>query len=366
MQKAGNILLVVFIAGIIMYSGFLLWKRSQPEPARYEVLKSSIGDLERLAVFTGRILPNEEVEIKPYIGGILSEIYVSEGDYVKAGDVIALIEVIPNVENMALAQSSLNGATILFEEQEKNYERTSYLYKEGVVSDSEMEAVEAEYKNAQRELLLCQDNLNIIKKGYNETTKTGNIQVRSTISGLVISVPEKKGTVVIPVNILNKGTTIATVGDINSSEFVFNVDETEIDYIYIGMPVKINFGANDSLTVEGQINYISSMGITKKGAAFFEVRASMIVPENIFIPVRSSAKAEISIAKKNQVLLVPESTISFENDSTFVYLVEKKIFGYSYHRKPVELGLSDKTNVEVLSGIGNDANIRGNRIVEKK
>lgn len=366
MQKTRNILLIIVIAAIIIYSGFLLWRKSQPEPVRYELVKSSFGDVERIAVFTGRIVPSDEVEIKPYIGGILNEIYVSEGDFVRKGDTIAQIEVISDVEKMVSAQSLVNEATIEADEQRQIYDRNKYLYAEGAISTAEMQKVEAAHRNAQNRLSTAEENLNIIKHGYNRTSGAGNILVRSTISGLIITLPQVKGTIVIPTNILNKGTTIATVGDIYTSEFVFNVDETEIDRLYPDMPLRITFGVNDSLSIDGRIKSISLLGMEKRGAAFYEVKSSMNVPENVFIPVRSSAKAEISMAKKENVLLVPESAISFENDSTFVYLAEKKLFDYSFTKKHVELGLSDKLNVEVLSELEDNTNLRGNRLASKK
>lgn len=367
MRKIGNILLLLLISGIFLYSGFLLWKKYQPAPIQYEIVESGYGNLERLTVFTGRIVPNEEVEIKAFISGVLKEIYISEGDYVNKGDVIARLEVIPDIKSISAAQAAVNNAAIVLDEQKKIYERNKLLHSKSVISDSEMEKINASYQIANQSFSNAEENLNIIKHGYNQRTQTGNIQVRSTISGIVLTIPTKKASVIVPANILNKGTTIASIGDIRTSEFVFDVDEMEIDHLYINMPIKLTLGVDNSIKIDGNINNISFVGKEVKGTTFYEVKASIHVPENVLIPTRSSASAEISIAKKENVILVPESTISFENDSTFVYLVEKGFLKkYIFTKQYVELGLSDKINVEVLSGIEKaNIQIRGNQIVEK-
>ena len=56
-------------------------------------------------VATGSVIPEEEVEIKPQIAGIINEILVKEGQIVKAGDLITTVRVVPNVD----ALNTVNG-----------------------------------------------------------------------------------------------------------------------------------------------------------------------------------------------------------------------------------------------------------------
>ena len=77
-----------------------------------------------------------------------------------------------------------------------------------------------------------------------------------------------------------------------------------------------------------------------------------------------SANAEIVLEHVDSVLTVPEAAISFEKDSTFVYLAEGE---GQYKRQPVTTGLSDGVKIEIKSGLTKDQKVRGNQIfMEKK
>lgn len=361
-----NILLIILFVGLLLYSGYLLWRKYQPEPVRYETVESTIGNIERLAVFTGRIVPRHEVEVRPHIGGVIAHFFVSEGDYVKKGDIIAQIEVIPDARSLAQAEAEVKNSAIVANHKLKEYERNKILYANEVISTQKMESIEADYLAAARELVKAEDDLTLIETGYNAGENTGHVEVRSTINGIVLRLPVDRGATVTPVSLLSLGTPVAVVGDISTSEFVFNVDETEINYLEVDMPLTLALGSNKDIRINGIVKSISQLGEEKKGAAFYQVRASMDVPIDRPIPTRSSAEAHISIARKDNVLLVPESALSFENDSVFVYTVNRRPGGPAYTRKPVSIGLSDKRNVEILSGIESEGvALRGNRIASQ-
>jgi HlyD family secretion protein len=76
-----------------------------------------------------------------------------------------------------------------------------------------------------------------------------------------------------------------------------------------------------------------------------------------------SANAEIVLAHVSRVITVPESTIEFSGDSTFVYLVKGSGEKKTYQRKQVVTGLSDGVNIEVKNGLSVRDKVRGMEIV---
>ena len=92
-------------------------------------------------VATGSIVPEEEILIKPNISGVIEEVYVEAGQFVKEGDLIAKIRVIPNVSSLASAknniatnQTALQTAEIDFKTQQTIYDRQKQLFNKGVIS----------------------------------------------------------------------------------------------------------------------------------------------------------------------------------------------------------------------------------------
>ena len=92
----------------------------------------------------------------------------------------------------------------------------------------------------------------------------------------------------------------------------------------------------------------------------------MQVPEDAFIRAGYSANAEIVLKRADSVLTIPESTVEFDGDSTFVYLLKQEKPEQVFEKKQIEIGLSDGINIEVKSGLDKDTKIRGAAIQPEK
>ena len=93
----------------------------------------------------------------------------------------------------------------------------------------------------------------------------------------------------------------------------------------------------------------------------FEIKAAVKVAGDRKIRSGYSANAEMVLESRKQVLAVPESTVEFAGDSTFVYVKADK----DYTRKLITTGLSDGLNIEILSGISENEVVRGSKIIKE-
>ena len=244
MKKFFRILLWTMVGVIFVGTFVYLYMNSRPKEERYSVVSPSRGDIVRSTVLTGTIEPRDEIEIKPQISGIISEVLVEAGDLVKEGDVIARIKVIPEASQLSSAQNRVDVAQIALDDAKAKYERSKMLFEKKVIAREEFETSEATYERAVKELAGARDAVRIVREGVSElNAKESNTMVRSTISGLVLNVPIKVGSSVILSNTFNDGTTIATVADMNNLIFKGNVDETEVGQLAVGMPMTISIGA---------------------------------------------------------------------------------------------------------------------------
>ena len=360
MKKYLKIALLVIIAVILIGTFVFLYQKSQPKITVYETVKAEITDLQKTTVATGKVEPRDEILIKPQISGIIDDVYKEAGQTVKKGEVIAKVKVIPELGQLNAAESRVRLAEINTTQAETDFNRIKKLYDDQLISREEYEKSEIALKQAREEKQTAKDNLEIIKEGI---TKNNASFSSTMIDGLILDVPVKAGNSVIMSNTFNDGTTIATVANMNDLIFRGNIDETEVGRIHEQMPIKLTIGALQNLTFNAILEYISPKGVETNGANQFEIKAAISVPDSVQIRSGYSANAEIVLQRANQVLAVPESTVEFSGDSTFVYLMTDSVPKQKFQRTQVTTGMSDGIKIEIKKGITAQDKIRG---AEKK
>lgn len=360
MKKFKRILIWTLVSVLFVGTFVFLYLNSQEKEAEYATLRPSIQTIERSTVLTGKIEPRDEIEIKPQISGIISEISVEPGDLVREGDVIARIKVIPDASSLSSAQSRIATAEIDLADATSRYERDKALFEKKVLSREEFETSLKNYKRAQEELSAARDALSIVRQGVSKfNAKESNTLVRATITGLVLDVPVKVGSSVIQANTMNSGTTIATLADMNNLIFRGKVDETEVGSVAIGTPMDISIGAAPDLKPTAVVDYIAPKSDNSSGANSFELKAGIKVDDASKIRAGYSANASIILQRAADVLTVPESAVSFEGEKTYVYVRTDSVPKAVFERREIKTGLSDGINIEVKSGIDGKAVLRG-------
>ena len=360
MKKYVRIAALVIIGLIFVGTFGFLYQKSKPQIRVYETLTTTIADLEKTTVATGKIEPRDEILIKPQISGIIDVVYKEAGETVKKGEVIAKVKVIPELGQLNSAESRVRLAEINARQSETDFERMKTLYGQKLISAEEYEKSEVNVKQAREELQTAKDNLQIVKEGITQNSASfSSTLIRSTIDGLILDVPIKAGNSVIMSNTFNDGTTIATVADMNDLIFRGNIDETEVGRLHEGMPVKITLGALQNMVFDAELEYISPKGVEQNGANQFEIKAAIYVPDTITVRSGYSANAEIVLERAHQVLTVPESTIEFKGDSTFVYILTDSVPEQKFRCQPVSIGMSDGIRMEIKQGLTEGQKVRG-------
>lgn len=349
MKRIGYIIFGILIIGGIGYTLFYLYNKSQKPPERFSTEQAETRTILSKTVATGAIEPREEVDIKPQVSGIISELFVEPGDLVKVGDPIARIKVIPNMSSLNSAQNRVERAKLELNNAEINYKRNKKLYEKGALSELEFRDIELRFQNAKVEVQNAQDNLDIVQEGATKSSgKEAITLVKATTSGMVLQVPIKLGNQVIESNTFNDGTTIATVADMSDMIFIGKIDESEVGRIQIGMPLRLTVGAIDNTVFDAELTYIAPKGVLENGAIQFEVKADVKLKKDAFIRAGYSANAEIVLDERVDVLALSEKLLQYQGDTPYV---EVEIGDQLYERRDIELGLSDGLYVEVLKGV---------------
>jgi HlyD family secretion protein len=349
MKKALKIVIGILILVIFVGTIGYLYKKSQAKPVKYETTTAQVTNIIKKTVATGKVVPRKEIEIKPQVSGIISELYVEAGQKVKKGDMIAKVRIIPNMISLNEAESRLNRAKISHDNAQQSYNREKPLYDAKVIALAELQNYEVALKNAREDVDAAENNLQLIRDGISKTAgAASNTIIRSTIEGMVLTVPVEVGNSVIESNTFNDGTTIATVADMGEMIFKGKVDESEVGKLHEGMELIMTVGAIDTEKFKAKLEHISPKGVEENGAIKFEIRAAVVLKDNMFIRAGYSANADIVLERRDSVLTVQESIVKYDGDKASV---EVETAPQVFKSRPIKTGLSDGINVEILSGI---------------
>ncbi|WP_299222761.1 HlyD family efflux transporter periplasmic adaptor subunit [uncultured Psychroserpens sp.] len=372
MKRTKTLIALLLIVTLFVVALYYLWQKNQEDPVTYTTEMPSEETIVVKTVATGSIVPKEEILIKPNISGVVEEVFIEAGEYVKQGDLIAQIRVIPNVSNLTSAKNNiasnrtaLQTAEINYKTQKAIFDRQKELFEKDVIAANEFDQVNNTYLQAKQQVeqarinvTQSRQNYDIIKTGT--TSGLGNIaqtQVRATVAGMVLDVPVKAGNQVIEANNFNEGTSIASLADVTKMIFEGKVDESEVGKIKEGLPLEITVGAIEGKTFDAVLDYIAPKGVEENGAIQFEIKGTVKKMDSTFIRVGLSANASIILEKAEKVLAIKEALVQYDEETKKPY-VEVQVGDQKFERKDLELGIGDGIFVEVKNGINKEDKIK--------
>ncbi len=301
-------------------------------------------------VATGKLNPEEEIELKPQISGIVDRIVVEEGDMVKKGDLIATIRVVPNEQALVSSNSRIKSNKLALDNAQVIYDRNKTLFEKGVISRQDFENTELSLNQAREAYAQSQNDYQIIKRGSVSGGSGANTSIVAQISGTILEIPVREGDQVIESNNFNAGTTIATIADMSKMIFEGKVDESEIGKLSEGKEIVVVLGAIDQEEFPAKLTFLAPKGVEENGAVQFTIKADVNISPSVKIRAGYSANAKIDIASRDSVMCIREALLQF-NRITDQPFVEIRNASGRFIKKNVELGLSDGINVEILDGI---------------
>ncbi len=401
-KRLFTISFLAVVATILLASGYWvfasLFAVDKTIPAE-KLAKADIGSVARSVVATGKVEPLSKVEIKSKASGIIKYLYVNAGDRVSEGqllveldketleaqlkEALAVVKAAEGKLQESESQERTAGAALQkarLEAESKDHEflladhkRYQDLFKQGLVPESELQSSEQKLKSAElnkkgllaavavREAELEQNRRTTNKirseiaqaqaqlERAEENLKYASI--RSPLNGVVLSRELEVGDAVSSILQLGSNATlIMTLGDIKELYVKGKVDETDIGLVKIGQPVRVTVDAYKNRSFHGKVFRIAPMGVEKDNVTRFEVRVSILNDIDL-LKVNMSANAEIVLEEHENVLVVPESALIYnEKKETFVEVPD---LGTRTGRRqiPVKIGLGNGARTEVVSGL---------------
>ena len=341
----------------ILFSIAFFVKSNSTSAIQYETQTLITATIEDKIVATGKVLPEDEVNVVPQIAGIIQELYVEECDEISTGDLIAKIKVVPNEQTLNSAEGRVKSAQIVMNNSKIEYERNKVLYEKEIISEQDFNSATLRYNQDMQNLSNAKSDLQIIKLGSSGGSTITNTNVRATVSGTILEIPVEEGDQVIQANTFNAGTIIATIADLNKMIFEGQVDEGEVGKLKVDMPLVVTLGAIEGKEYEAKLRLIAPKGTEVAGAIQFKIEGEVYLDDEYVVRAGYSANASIVANKKEDVLAISEALLQYDSKTKKPY-VEIETSSQKFERKNVKLGISDGVNAELISGVSKTDKIK--------
>ena len=344
-----NILIILLILGFLFAIAYFV-RTNSTSSIEYDTTKPFTSSIQKTSVVTGKVIPEDEVEIKPQLNGIIENILVEEGDEVINGQLIAVIKVVPDERSVYSARASVAAAKLSLQNGERQIKRARELFEKQIISQQEYEDAELNFETAKENLIAAENDLEILRKGSVAGSSTANTNIRATVSGTILEIPVKLGDQVIASNNFNEGTSVATIADLNKMIFEGQVDEAEVGKLEVGQDLKISMAAIPDREFTAKLKFVAPKGTEEGGAVQFKIEADVTLDENTFVRAGYSANGSLIIEDKQNIMVIAEALLQFDRRTQQPY-IEVEISNQNFERKDVETGLSDGIKVEIISGL---------------
>ena len=348
-MKLKNIGIIVLILGLLFAIAYFVRTNSK-SAIQYDTTTAFTSSIQKTSVVTGTVIPEDEVEIKPQLNGIISEIMVEEGDMVNNGDLIAIIKVVPDERSVYGAQSQVNAAELNVKNAERQMQRAEELFSKQIISQQEYEDAELRFNTAKENLQAAQNDLEIIRKGSVSGSSTANTNIRATITGTILEIPIKLGDQVIAANSFNSGSTVAIIADLNMMIFEGQVDEAEVGRLEVGQDLSVSMAAIPDKEFLAKLKFVAPKGTEAGGAVQFKIEADLTLDESTFIRAGYSANGTLVVDNRQDIMVIAEALLQFDRKTSVPY-VEVETSNQNFERREITIGLSDGIKVEILDGL---------------
>ncbi len=305
------------------------------------------GRIDRSIRYMGTVSGERDVRLYSRIPDRIIEIRAEEGDFVSAGDVLAIVGNKVLKETVEQAEAALRIARANFTNMEREYRRAQRLFKEEAISRQQFDQTETQFENSESSLQQAEASLTQARENYNDA------YIKAPFDGIVNERFLEIG------DMAAGGVPVFSIIQIENVKVNISVIDREYNYIQEGQDVR--------LRVRAHPNKIFNGTVTKKRPAFDPV--SRMAQVEILFPNKDGqlnpgifGEVELVIDSRHNVPLVPVEALlhRIELDESLGRLIDEQLVRQPYVyvvedgravRRPLELGYQTYDAAEVIRGL---------------
>jgi len=371
-----KLFLILLLAGVGYFSYQTFTKAKTTKPT-YQTESVSRGTITSSVTTTGTVATSNSTTVTTAASGVISKIYVKDGDTVKAGDKVAEIDLdllgkqrsSQSFASYQSAKNSLQSAkdkyfslqssmmtkwkTYMEVAQNSTYQNPDKspntdmrnLPQFYATSDDWL-ATEADYKLQESVVAVANTNLSNAWLSYQQTSSTVYAPISGTITGLSLQV----GSFITAQSNSSGGSTSQRIANVvTSAPPTITVNLTEIDTpkVKIDNKATVTFDALPNKTFTGSVVSIDTVGAVSSGVTSYPATIKLDVPDpSIFSNM--GAQATIITETQSDVLMVPLTSVKSTDGSSYVEILTKS---GTVEQNAVETGISSDTMTEIIFGL---------------
>lgn len=350
---------------LTILAGATVWfvgKNETGEQVHYLTEAVKRQNLDKTVLATGTVRAKQRIEVGAQVSGKIQRIYVSLGQAVKSGELIAEIDSRNQQNNLDKAQAQLAVYRTQLKAKETalgvakaNYQRYSKLYQQKSGSLSDLDSAKSTLASAQAAVDELNNQIQIAEISVRDASlDLGYTKITSPIDGVIVSIPMSEGQTV---NANQSSPTIVQVADLSKMQVKMEIAEGDIAQVKKGQAVEFNTLAEPQRLYRGEIesldpaltslsdnNYSEKSGNTD---AVYYYANVLVDNHDQSLRIGMTAQTKVVIAQKNDILTVPTSALKKQRKHYVVSVLE----GDKVVDKEIQIGLQNSQYTEVLSGL---------------
>lgn len=346
-------LVIAAVAAIAALAVWLLSGGKKEEQITFDTAAVAPANIMNSITATGTIEPVTSVTVGTQVSGIVSKLFVDYNSVVKKGQVIAELDKTNLMSQLNTAKTQLATAQSQLNYQTANYKRYKTLFEKGLVAADDFDNAKLSYTQAKEQVVSAKEEV------QRAQTNLGYATITSPIDGVVLSKSVEEGQTVAASFSTPELFTIAQ--DLTNMQVVADVDEADIGDVKEGERVTFTVDAYPDDTFEGEVKQVRQEATTTNNVVTYEV---VISAPNADLKLKPGLTANVTIytAERKGVLSVPSKALRFTpqketvgkmkivdvaNAKNKVWTIE----GNSIVAHKVNIGMTDGTNTQIVSGI---------------
>ncbi len=360
MSKTLKLIIGIVIVAVIAVMVYLNLNKSRGKSVEVTTTKVERGSITKTVSGSGYVQPEVDVQISARISAEIMKIHVEEGDIVEKGQLLVELDSQFYEANKEKAESGVMSAQASLKKSEADYKRIEEMFKQSLASQADLDAIEAERLLSQGQLRQAQASLREADDNLNKT------RLVAPMNGVVTKLNKEEGEIAVGSQF--QADPVMTVSDLSRMEVLSEIDENDVVLVSLGDATKIEVDAIPDTILDGVVSEIAHEATTRgrgtqEQVTNFEVKVA-VTSKIAELRPGMSCTVDISTETRDSVLYVPIQCVTLrdvEPDSSeevnpdnkkgnrheVVFVVEDgkaKVV-------PVQTGISDDTNIEILTGL---------------
>jgi len=349
---------VILSLGLVTaIAGFFFWNdqggKEAAQTIRYKDFIVRRGDFQITVAASGVVKPINRIEIKSKASGQIQSLPVQEGDQVKKGDLIALLDQKDEAASLALAEADLLIAEAEWQQAKQMFKRRNTLYKKKIISEEERDEIALKLAVAKGKRVQAATALSRARERLSDAV------VRAPIDGMILKKYVEEGQIIASgLSNVSGGSPIVDIAAMQSVYIEAGIDEVDIGKIEIGQSATIVADSYPDFSFQGKVIRIAPEARLEQNVTLFNV---IVEVENKGMRLKSGMNVQVAfttLSKKNILLapviaLKPAADLEGQGDPSAMKNTRRAQLktGEGYRPQTVVIGVSDFSDAEVLSGL---------------